>query len=150
MLKDSIKTIGTLDIVLTDENGSVKDQFTVPNLVVSTGRNYIAHRMTGSGNTTMSHMAVGTNNTAAALTDTTLGTETARVSLTSATNSAPGNVVTYVATFNPGTPATANALTEAAIFNAASNGEMLCRTVFDVVNKGVLDTLTITWTVSNS
>lgn len=150
MLKDSIKTIGTLDVVLTDENGLVKDQFTVPNLVVQTGRNYIAHRMTGSGNTTMSHMAIGTTNTAAALTDTTLGTETARVSLTSTANSSPGNVVTYVATFNPGTPSTANAITEAAIFNAASSGEMLCRTVFDVVNKGVLDTLTITWTVSNS
>lgn len=150
MLKDSIKTIGTLDVVLTDENGLVKDQFTVPNLVVQTGRNYIAHRMTGSANTTMSHMAIGTTNTAAALTDTTLGTETARVTLTSTANSAPGNVVTYVATFNPGTPSTANAITEAAIFNAASNGEMLCRTVFDVVNKGVLDTLTITWTVSNS
>lgn len=150
MLKDSIKTIGTLDVVLTDEMGIVKDQFTVPNLVVQTGRNYIAHRMTGNSNVIMSHMGIGTTNTAAALTDTTLGTETARVALTSTANSAPGNVVTYVATFNPGTPSTANAITEAAIFNGASSGEMLCRTVFDVVNKGVLDTLTITWTVSNS
>jgi hypothetical protein len=93
-------------------------------------------------------MAIGTNNTAAALNNTTLGTETARVTLTSGTANA--NVVTYVATFNPGTPATANAITEAAIFNAAVAGEMLCRTVFDVVNKGTADTLSITWTVSNS
>jgi len=148
MIKDKIKTIGSLDVVLTDEDGKIKEKFTVPNLVVQTGRNYIAHRMTGAGNTTMSHMGIGTDNTAAALGDTTLGTETARVSLTSATNDA--NVVTYVATFNPGTPATANAITEAAIFNAASSGEMLCRTVFDVVNKGTSDTLSITWTISNS
>lgn len=148
MLKDTVKTIGKLDIVLTDEDGQIKEKFTVPNLIVQTGRNYIAHRMTSGANTVMSHMGIGTTNTAAALTDTTLGTETARVSLTSTTTTA--NVVTYVATFNPGTPATANAITEAAIFNAGSNGEMLCRTVFDVVNKGTLDTLTITWTVSNS
>lgn len=148
MLKDTIKTIGNLDVVLTDENGKVKQQFTTPNLVVQTGRNFIAHRMTGAGNTIMSHMAIGTSSTAAALNNTTLGTETARVALTSGTTAA--NVVTYVATFNPGTPSTANAVVEAGIFNAASSGEMLCRTVFDVVNKGTLDTLTITWTVSNS
>lgn len=148
MLKDTVKTIGKLDVVLTDENGKVKESFTVPNLVVQTGKNFIAHRMTGGGNTVMSHMSIGTNNTAAALNNTTLGTETARVSLTSAT--VASNVVTYVATFNPGTPATANAITEAGIFNAGSGGEMLCRTVFDVVNKGTLDTLSITWTISNS
>lgn len=148
MIKETLKTIGKLDVVLTNELGEVKQKFTVPNLVVQTGRNYIAHRMTGSGNTTMSHMAIGTNNTAAALGDTTLGTETARVALTSSTTTA--NVVTYVATFNPGTPSAANAVVEAGIFNAGSGGELLCRTVFDVVNKGTLDTLSITWTVSNS
>jgi hypothetical protein len=148
MLKDTVKTIGKLDVVLTDENGKVKESFTVPNLVVQTGKNFIAHRMTGAGNSIMSHMGIGTNNTAAALNNTALGTETARVALTSATTAA--NVVTYVATFNPGTPATANAVTEAAVFNAGSGGEMLCRTVFDVVNKGTLDTLSITWTISNS
>jgi hypothetical protein len=148
MLKDTIKTIGNLDVVLTDENGKVKQQFTTPNLVVQTGRNFIAHRMTGASNTIMSHMAIGTTNTAAALNNTTLGTETARVALSSGSTAA--NVVTYVATFDPGTPSTANAVVEAGIFNAASSGEMLCRTVFDVVNKGTLDTLTITWTISNS
>jgi hypothetical protein len=148
MLKDTIKTIGNLDVVLTDENGKVKQQFTTPNLVVQTGRNFIAHRMTGAANTIMSHMAIGTTNTAAAVNNTTLGTETARVALSSGSTAA--NVVTYVATFNAGTPSTANAVVEAGIFNAASSGEMLCRTVFDVVNKGTLDTLTITWTVSNS
>lgn len=148
MIKETIKTIGTLDVVLTNEHGEIKNKFTVPNLVVQTGRNYIAHRMTSNSNVIMSHMAIGTNNTAAALTDTTLGTETARVALTS--TSANANVVTYVATFNPGTPAAANAVVEAGIFNGASSGEMLCRTVFDVVNKGTLDTLSITWTVSNS
>ena len=148
MFKDTTKTIGTLEIVLTGENGEIKDKFTVPNLIVQTGRNHISHRMTSNANAVMSHMAIGTTNTAAAINNTTLGTETARVALTSATTAS--NVNTYVATFNPGTPSTSNAIVEAGIFNAASSGEMLCRTVFSVVNKDVLDTLTITWTVSNS
>ena len=42
------------------------------------------------------------------------------------------------------------ALTEAGIFNASSGGTMLCRTEFDVVNKGSADTMTITWTVTVS
>ena len=148
MIKETLRTFGKLDVVLTNELGEVKQKFTVPNLVVQTGRNFIAHRMTSNSNVVMSHMAIGTNNTAAALNNTTLGTESARVALTSATTTA--NVVTYIATFNPGTPSAANAVVEAGIFNAGSGGELLCRTVFDVVNKGTLDTLSITWTVSNS
>ena len=76
------------------------------------------------------------------------------------------NTVTYASTFLPtatggggtGTNATA-AIVEAGIFNestasgtsntdAAVGGLMLCRTVFPVVNKGVDDTMTITWTVT--
>lgn len=150
MIKDTIKSLGSLDIVLEDEHGAVKEKITVPNLVVQTGRNYISHRMLGSANTAMSHMAIGTGTTSPALTDITLETETFRNSLTSSSIAAPGNVATYIAIFDPSEPATANAITEAAIFNASSGGEMLCRTTFPVINKGVLDTLTITWTIKSS
>lgn len=150
MIKDTIKSLGSLDIVLQDENGQVKEKFTVPNLVVQTGRNFISQRMLGAGNATMSHMAIGTGTTSPALTDITLETETFRNALTSSAIASPGNVVSYVAIFDPSEPPTANAITEAAIFNASSSGEMLCRTTFPVINKGVLDTLTITWTIKSS
>jgi hypothetical protein len=39
---------------------------------------------------------------------------------------------------------------EAAIFNAASAGTMLCRTTFAVVNKGANDGMSITWTITVS
>ena len=42
------------------------------------------------------------------------------------------------------------AITEAAVLNAASSGTMLCRTVFTAVNKGELDTMTISWDVTIS
>ena len=59
-----------------------------------------------------------------------------------------GNAIAYVATW-AANDATA-ALTEAGIFDAASGGDMLCRTKFDVVNKGAADSMTITWTITVS
>lgn len=145
MFTDNIKPRGTLSIQLTGPDGSLKYNEEVTNLVVTAGKNWIAGRMYDTGiPDEMSHMAVGTNNTAAAAGDTALNTEAARVALTSTTVST--NTVEYVATFGAGTGT--GALVEAGILNAASSGTMLCRTVFSVVNKGADDTLTITWTIT--
>ena len=148
MLKDNIKTKGTLTLVLTDENGNVKQQ-DEHNLVVSAGLAYIASRMKDTAATVMSHMAVGAGSTAAAAGNTALGSELGRVGLTSTTlvtTSVSNDAVQYVATFPAGTGT--GAVTEAGIFNDAVTGTMLCRTVFAVINKGALDTLTITWKVT--
>lgn len=144
MLHDTIKMVGDLKIVLTDENGQIKHEQEIKNLVVTTGKNFIASRMKDATATAMSHMAIGTGTTAAAVGDTTLGTEVGRVALTSTTVTT--NNVAYVATFPAGTGT--GAITEAGILNAASAGTLLCRTVFSVINKGAADTLGITWTVS--
>jgi hypothetical protein len=98
------------------------------------------------GNTTaiMSHMAVGTSNTAATTSQTELGTEIGRVALDSTSRST--NTITYVATFPAGTGT--GALTEAGILNASSSGNLLCRTVFGVVTKAAGDTVVITWNVT--
>ena len=94
----------------------------------------------------MSHMAVGTSSTAAAASDTALGAEVARAALTSSTVSS--NTITYVCTFAAGTGS--GALTEAGILNASSNGDLLCRTVFSVVNKNVNDAMTVSWVITAS
>ena len=96
--------------------------------------------------TAMTHMAIGTGSTAAAAGNTTLGSEAGRVALTSTTVST--NNVAYVATFPAGTGT--GAITEAGILNASSGGTLLCRTVFNVINKAAADTLGITWTVTVS
>jgi len=132
---------GRLTIALNDE--VVQE---VDNLVVTTGKGYVASRMKDATATAMSHMAIGTGSTAAAAGDTALGSESARVALTSTTVS--GADITYVATFGAGTGTAA--ITEAAVLNASSSGTMLCRTVFAVVNKGASDSMTITWTVTAS
>ena len=132
---------GRLTIAINDE--VVQE---VDNLVVTTGKGYVASRMKDATTTAMSHMAIGTGSTAAAAGDTALGSESARVALTSTTVS--GADITYVATFGAGTGTAA--ITEAAVLNASSSGTMLCRTVFAVVNKGASDSMTITWVVTAS
>ena len=141
MFESNLTLTGTLSISL---NGEVVKE--VPNLVVTPGKNYVASRMKDATATAMSHMAVGTGSTAAAAADTALGSEAARVALTSTTVST--NTVSYVATFPAGT-GTAS-LTEAGILNAASSGTLLCRTVFAVVSKGASDVMTVTWTITAS
>jgi len=132
---------GRLTIAINDE--VVQE---VDNLVVTTGKGYVASRMKDATATAMSHMAIGTGSTAAAAGDTALGSESARVALTS--TSVSGADVTYVATFGAGTGTAA--ITEAAVLNASSSGTMLCRTVFAVVNKAASDSMTVTWVVTAS
>ena len=143
MISDTIKVTGELKITVTKPDGKVHETV-VPNLVVTTGKNFIASRMKDATATAMTHMAIGTGSTAAAAGNTTLGSEAGRVALTSTTVST--NNVAYVATFPAGTGT--GAITEAGLFNASSSGTLLCRTVFNVINKAAADTLGITWTVT--
>ena len=140
MIHDDLKLTGALTIALNDEIVQETE-----NLVVTAGKNWVADRM-NNANTVMTHMAVGTGTNAAAAGDTTLQTENDRNALTSTTVTA--NAVAYVATWAAG-DATA-AITEAGIFDAASGGDLLARTVFSVVNKGAADSMTITWTITVS
>lgn len=146
MIKDNMKATGRLKIVVTGEDGTVKDTREVDNLVVDTGLDYIASRMKDTTEDAMSHMELGTGTTAAAAGDTALETviSGSRTALTSTT--VTDNAIAYVASFGAGVGT--GAVTEAGILNAASGGTLLCRTVFSVVNKGAADTMAITWTIT--
>jgi hypothetical protein len=174
--EETQKLRGSVDIKLFGPDGSVKESRYIPNLVVQSGKTFIAVRMLGSNlgiardtstlTSCMSHMAIGTSTTAAAVADTSLTAEVtvggdisaySRASLTTSSNST--GIVTYVATFGTNNPQRTNtsnttAITEAGIFNSsntqASGGTMLCRTTFNAVNKGNDDTLQITWTITIS
>jgi hypothetical protein len=146
MLNDSLKLNGELHIQLFGEDGQLKDERNVKNLVVQVGKNFIASRAIGTTPAVMSHMAVGTSTTAAASADTALALEIARVALSDLTVS--NNVITHTATYPAGVAT--GAITEAGILNAASAGTLLARTVFAVVNKGAADSITITWNITVS
>lgn len=150
MINENLKLSGQLNIVLKDKTGSVKDQREIKNLVVNTGLAYIASRMTGTAKAVMTHMAVGSGTTAAAATQTDLVSILgSRETLDSTTISGSNNEkVVYVSAFEAGDGT--GAVTEAGLFNASSGGDMLCRTVFNVVNKAADDTMSITWTITLS
>lgn len=143
-MNDGLKLRGDVALVLRDKNGNVKDERKINNLIVNTGLNFICDRMKND-ETAMSHMALGSGSTAAAASDTTLGTQLgSREALDSDTVSS--NTITYTSSFEAGDAT--GAVTEAGIFNATSGGTMLCRTVFAVVNKSADDSLSVTWTIT--
>jgi len=146
MNQEVLKASGALRVVVTGKDGKVKEEHEFKNLVVTVGKNFVASRMVGTASSIMSHMAIGADNTPAAIGQTTLGSQLGRVTLASGT--ATGNVVTYTATFPAGTGT--GAVVEAGVFNDGTAGTMLCRTVFAVVNKGADDAMSVTWTVTIS
>jgi hypothetical protein len=145
--EDTQKLRGSVDIKLFGPDGSVKESRYIPNLVVQSGKTFIAVRMLGPTTVVglntdprststltscMSHMGIGTSTATAAPTDTSLTAEVAvlgditaysRASITTSSNST--GIVTYVATFGTQNPNRSNssnttAITEAGIFNSSN------------------------------
>jgi len=151
MINESLKLRGDLQIQVVGKDGKIKESREEKNLVVNTGLGFIASRMEGVSSDVMSHMAVGSGTTAAAAGDTDLESMLGareEMDTTTANGSAGNGTVVYVSSFEAGDGT--GAVTEAGIFNAATGGDMLCRTVFPVVNKSADDTLSITWTITLS
>jgi len=146
-LQDGITTSGIVVATLRGPDGKIKSR-THHNMVVTAGKEHVADQLAGLLQGSMSHMAIGTGATAQALTDTALQTELNRKAFTSKDQGVGGdaNKVIYVTSWPAGEGT--GAITEAGIFNAASAGTMLARTTFPVKNKGVSDSLTLTWTLS--
>lgn len=145
-LAEGLKATGRVHVVHTNSAGEKLADFEVKNLVVTTGKNYIASRMVGTSSAVMTHMGIGTGTSSPADADTALGTQTGRVVLSG--SAVVNNSITYTATFPAGTGS--GAITEAAIFNQSTGGTMLCRTTFPVVNKASGDTIAVTWVVTVS
>lgn len=148
MFNEYAKTKGEVTLALHDEFGRLKCTHT-RNLLVAVGKAFITSLMIGTTPAVMSHMAVGSGTTEAVVGDTTLQTELGRVVLTSGvqvTTTTTSDAVEYTATFPAGVGT--GSLTEAGLFNAASGGTLLARTVFGVITKGALDSLTVTWKIT--
>lgn len=150
---DNLRITGKVHAILYDENNNIKQEVFNDNMVVATGLTYIAERMFKTPlPDTMTHMAIGSSNTAAALSDTALGGSLYRKAFTSATaiGASPYKSVVYTCAFTSAQPVTTPVnIYEMGIFNAELNGTMLCRTVFATpIVKNTSDTLTVVWTIN--
>lgn len=146
---DHVRGKGHVLIELIDqETGKVKHREEIDNLIVTVGLAWFAKRLAAESANEMTHIAVGTSASATAAGQTALvGTELARVAMTSKTRTA--NAVAMVASYPAGTGT--GTLNEAGIFDASSAGTMLSRVVFSgAVTKGASDIFNITWTISFS
>lgn len=167
---DFIKPSGLVHLTLLNKDGEIKKQLTVPNLVVQSGLNHIALRMSAywltpvGGNlpdpiaNEMGFMALGASNTAVSLSNSSLLSPLgSRVAVAPAPNGSKAQIsvplggpatVTYTGLFTAGNAT--GTVVEAGVFNAATSGTMLCRTVFPAINKLETDSLAITWTITIS
>jgi hypothetical protein len=159
MINDNFALTGALTISLNNE--IVQE---TKNLVVTDGKKWVASRLKDTGTSPahtikpeMSHMAIGTETTTIAADpvvagDVNLGTELDRNVLTVDGGTVSTNTIVYACTWAAGDGT--GAITEAGIFNHATKDhadeDMFARTKFAVVNKGTLDSMTITWTITVS
>jgi hypothetical protein len=145
--RENLKIVGQLGIKLFDENGRLKLAKQKRNLITTVGFQLISDCLFAqSGRPAVaSYIAVGTGNTAPAVGDTALDTESDR---NAADYSYAALVATLTATFGPGEAT--GALVEAGMLNASSSGTLLNRVTYSVVNKGASDTMTVTFTFTLS
>lgn len=140
MINEGLKAKGTLQFF---KNGElVREE---ENLVVNTGLNVIAARLAGTTKAAVSHMGIGTGSTAPVAAN--IGLEipkAARIAATSVVVST--NTIVVTATFIGSTYAAS--ITEAALFNDLTLGEMISRVVFAPYVIGSSDALTIAWTLT--
>lgn len=145
---EGLKITGTVTVERISKNGKRK-KFKGKNIITTVGKTWAATLFTGTATTLMSHMAVGSDVTPVAASDTHLGppagppAELGRVPLDSITSNA--NVITMVATFPAGTAT--GTWGDAGLFDSDTNGIMGSHILLPVPDpKGPDDSQIVTWT----
>jgi len=147
-MEDKLTLTGHINFKLFDQEGRLKDERDIKNVVVTVGKNYMATWLATATQADyfMKYVGLGTGATAAMTTDTTLETEIGTRAV--GTISSSTNVWQSQATFIAGNAT--GAITEAAILSAPTSGTMLARQVFATVNKAASDILQVTWQITLS
>lgn len=140
-LQETAHIKGSLVITHRKADGTV-DVRRKDNLILNAGFDFIADAIGKSASrpNVMSHIAVGTDSTAVAASQTGLTTELSRKAA-NYQHTAGTKIFTFTTTFNPGEAT--GAITEAGVCNASSGGTFLDRVTFAVVNKAADDTVTL-------
>ena len=145
---DTIEKIHPSGLVTISLNDKIVR--TAPNLITTAGKEWIADRMQQGTASVMGWMTIGTSSTAAAIGDTGCTTQIFHQALTVSGGVVAGAVITFASTIAAGSGT--GAIVEASVNNnvTVDTGDCLAHTVFTVVNKGALDTMSISWAVTIS
>ena len=137
---------GKVSLQVISPNG-VTRRMTFKNLVGNYGTGLMATLLSGGANVQVNQIALGTDATPEAVTDTGLGAElyrkTASIELGTG---ADANKVTFESTWSAG--AAAGTLREAGLFDDPAAGNMFSRTTFADLTIGPADTLIATWEIT--
>lgn len=141
-----VKIVGNITIKELDEKGDVVNSVTYPNLVVTTGKAFIANRIRANTTPVISHIGVGTGTAGVVPSDTKLDVEIDRVPLSA--NTILDSAITYEATF--GSANAVGTLSEAGLFNSSNTitSTMVCRTTFPAYVKSGGTSIAISWTLT--
>ncbi len=114
------------------------------NLVTLAGRNVIRDLL-GGIDSDITHVAVGTDNTAPASGDSALGAEEFRDVVTKRIYSSGKLQIQF---YLPTTAANGHTLTEAGLLTASSGGSLFARVIYEGIAKTASVTVTYTWDVT--
>lgn len=135
---------GKWKMELRGPDGLLKQTVCGTNVVCTNGKEYMASFLNsaaaGAATFTMRYIAVGTDSTAEAVSNTALGSELARH--TGTVSYVSNQIYQVTATFAAGSGT--GAIVEYGMFSSNTGGTMLARDTEAVINKGALDTLTVT------
>jgi hypothetical protein len=145
-----IKLSGQWRCVLYNDKEGVKQIEVGPNVVCTNGKDFLASFLqsaaAAASTFTCRYVAIGTDSTAAAVGNTTLGTESARVS--GVVSYVSGGIYRVTGTFPSGTGTAA--IVEYGLLSSSTGGTLFNRTVRSAINKGANDTLEATIEVTLS
>lgn len=135
MFNENIKLTGHVSIKKYNADGILIDEKEVQNLVVSSGKEFIASRLISDDLPPMQYMAVGDDSTATSLGQTSLQNELGRVATTGTVSTVQSR---FDAVFGPGVAT--GSIVEAGIFNTTStaiksfNGSTNVNSTTDQIN----------------
>ena len=150
MEEHKVSDLTKLPEALMGSLGTWEKEMDISNLVTNAGMAGVASRINGAdAEAAFTYIAIGTDATAADVTDTTLGTEIAasggsRAAATASrvTTDVTNDTAQLVHTF---TFSGTLAIVESGVLNAASVGVLLAHQVFSAINVASGDSLQITW-----
>lgn len=142
--KRDVKMKGEWFITLYGPDGQVKDQRQGFNVVTTVGKEFLASFLNSAcaaaATFTGKYIAVGSDATAEAVGNTSLGVELSRHTGTASYIS--GQIFQITATFAAGSGT--GAIAEYGLYSSNTAGTLIARDTESVINKGASDTLTVT------